>query len=403
MRAALVLLLLVGCGSRTGTLDRGVDTPDLDAGAPCCDASDGRGLDAGGRDAGGPPDAGACTWVIRELPVEVHRESGGVFVEPRAARAGDGSTDLVATFVPSAAGAQLITYAAQLDRMGAFSILSQRLLSVDSTAPVPAAMAGDRLLVCETQPSGEIRVQSLVRNDFAVERTEVVGVYERCLDVAGTGTRIGVAVHDGDTVWAAGLGEGVFAQPAPVPLSDASVTAVADALVWASNPDTSGRPWVLWSEGSNLLITPDGFGRQALAPVLAPWPFARGVAMLGRFTAPTLLVLDPLGGRIVRSEGVPGQMFEEPSPALARAGPGLLIARMNYGDLDPTTGLLELGQIDAAGEVDDTGLPLFPIRRTVALTGGEVSAAGDADSVVVHWSEVEGADAVTRALFLDCR
>lgn len=176
------------------------------------------------------------------------------------------------------------------------------------------------------------------------------------------------------------------------------LTLVGDELLWTSGTNEFGE-LELFRLGRGLESSTVSLGlRTEVAPTLAAWPHTPGHVAIVAVSASRLrlLVVDRDGRTVVTNPEVAFQMFELPAPAMVATPFGLIVAALNFGDLDPSSGLLEVHQIGPDATLVGRSSS-FPIARA-EFEGAAVSVAADERNVVVHWSDRES----TRAVVLRC-
>ncbi|MCB9596979.1 MAG: hypothetical protein H6719_29925 [Sandaracinaceae bacterium] len=411
----LLALLLVACGARTGL----APAADPDAGASPRDAGlrDAGLRDAGARDAGlrdaGTPDAGPapCTGRVIEEPFEVHRHTVGVYERPIVVRRGD-LWDLLVTYVDPEGRVEI--YVTQLQTDPPLGWPPVRLDPIPAAGTASAASFGGRLVTCVPDLDAHVYLRHYVPDPtYPVGLSEVFGVYDGCSGSAATDTSMIVGLTRGGGelpyVMTFAPGGGLAAHRVlsdPTRRAALGVGTVGERLVWASSTDEFGQIEVGWIDGTmeqSFLL--GGFGRaDGVAPVLAAWPLVAGALAIlgGSGFAPHFVVVDASGATLVDAGRVPGRMWDRPAPALAATRDGLLLAQLDFGDLDPRGGLLSLSFIDATGSARPLPIPTFGVRRPTDGSGAEVSAASDGTTSVVLYTGDEDGQPVARAMILSC-
>ena len=423
-RHICVLALLAGCGGRSGLeVSASTEARGVDAGASASDAgvSPGRPRDAG--DEVPVPRDGGPVEVCQLVPGETRTmfvEEGGSFDAPQVVFRG-GTFDLLATFYPEDDDRAPVPYGSRYDaRLDPAGGLSG---PVPVSTPQIAAGIGEWLGVCYRSIRDDTAYLVGFRGDVAEYESSITA--GRCVDLAGNGDRWLMITQPTTSLqqrWTlVEIGGLAITHPSrlrtrtPIePDQSATVTAFRDGFAWALTPSSERELEVglLGATGGPETRLVRSVPPAIAPPAIAPWAFHPEDALAvvsheeGGVTLHVVSALDetPTGPEILRSAPFAFSMGGDVTPALLPRPDGMIVAMLNYGDFDPRGGQLEVVVLDRRGE--GRSFISVPARRWNLAQGG-VDIASDGDTIVVHWSDVEGDlprdfTPVTRAMTLTC-
>lgn len=192
------------------------------------------------------------------------------------------------------------------------------------------------------------------------------------------------------------------------PLGAITLTSTARGFAWASTADSFGTIDLATYIDARVEHHPvPGFPRDFAPPGLAPWPFEADTLALvpHTFDGLALLVIGEDGGVLARTDRIAPSMFGETTPAVVGTPQGLLVAQVEFGDLDPSSGRVSIRVFDR--DLAPIGAVLsFDAGRSPALLPPRIAAAWNGELAVIHWTDYDNLPRVgvprTRAIVLRC-